>query len=70
MNEAYMFVDSDGSELEYVPAYEDFASCSIGTLAQYDGTMTADDADDESDSDNGGEPRTHTLQQTQTTSST
>ena len=56
MSEADMFVDSDGSELEYVPAYEDFASCSIGTLAQYDGTMTADDTDDESDSDNGGEP--------------
>ena len=56
MGEADMFVDSEGSELEYVPAYEDFASCSIGTLAQYDGAMTADETDDDSDSDNGGEP--------------
>merc|ERR1711978_865049 len=56
IGEADMFVDSEGSELEYVPAYEDFASCSIGTLAQYDGAMTADETDDDSDSDNGGEP--------------
>ena len=33
MGEADMFVDSEGSDLEYVPAYEDYASCSIGTLA-------------------------------------
>ena len=39
-----------------MPAYEDFGSCSIGTLAQYDGAMTTDDTDDDSSSDNGGEP--------------
>merc|ERR1711923_406448 len=56
IGEADMFVDSEGSELEYVPAYEDFASSSIGTLAQFDGAMTADETDDDSNSDNGGEP--------------
>merc|ERR1711978_254457 len=54
--EADMFVDSEGSELEYVPAYEDFASSSIGTLPQFDGAMTADETDDDSDTDNRREP--------------
>ena len=74
MGEADMFVDSDGSDLEYVPSYEDFASSSIGTLAQYDGAVTANETDNESDSDNGGNqknaPKTLTLRQTQTTSLT
>ena len=74
MGEADMFVDSDGSDLEYVPSYDDFASSSIGTLAQYDGAMTENETDNESDSDNGGNqknaPKTLTLRQTQTTSLT
>ena len=74
IDEADMFVDSDGSDLEYVPAYEDFGSCSIGTLAQYDGAMTTDDTDDDSSSDNGGEPENvpkhHTLRLTPMISST
>ena len=56
MGEADMFVDSEGSELEYVPSYEDFASCSIGALAQYDGAMTTNETDGDSDSDDKGEP--------------
>ena len=46
MDEADMFVDSDGSSLEYVPEYEDYGSCSIGTytMDQFDGAVTDDDS--------------------------
>ena len=58
MDEADMFVDSDGSSLVYVPEYEDYGSCRIGTytMDQFDGAMTGDDTDDDSSSDDGGEP--------------
>ena len=51
MDEADMFVDSDGSSLEYIATtdYEDFASSSIGGLAigQFDGAMTDEEMDDD-----------------------
>ena len=67
MDEADMFLDTEGSTLEYVAGteYDDFASSSIGVfiIGQYDGVMTDSDIDTDSDDppeeEEKGEPEKH-----------